>query len=324
MYPTKERKNRPRILRLAVLCSLTVQNTALVLLLKYSYRDSAQQYSTASVVACSEVTKLLVSSALLLNLDGSTALRSAITGLAREGAKLALPSVLYTVQNNLLFHAVRMLDPMVYIVWSQCKVLWSAFFGVLLLRAHITCRQVGSLFLLVYGMILVQSQQEFKSDVPVVEYEDSSRVGILCVVTAGLTSGFAGAYLERIYTVYTQDTQPYSVWFRNVQLAIFSVPLALLLLFIEARRELVIRHPFTGFDSVVIGIIALQAVGGLIIAAVMRYATNVLKCFAVSLSICNCAFISSFIIHREGQVLSRNQFAGIVIVIISTFMHGTR
>ena len=37
---------------------------------------------------------------------------------------------------------------------------------------------------------------------------------------------------------------------------------------------------FQGYDGVVLLVIALQAIGGLVIAAVLRYAGNVLKCFA--------------------------------------------
>ena len=54
---------------------------------------------------------------------------------------------------------------------------------------------------------------------------------------------------------------------------------------------------FQGIDSLAILIIALSALGGLVIAAVMKYADNIVKGFATSISIIFSAFVSHFIYH---------------------------
>ena len=312
-------------LRLLTLSLLTVQNTALVLLVKYSYRTSAQTYSASSVIACSEVVKFLLSGVLLMKLNGQgqAGLCSALNEISKDGIQLAVPSILYVVQNKLLFHAVQLLDPVVYIVCSQSKILWSALFGALLLKTRITRRQLGGLILLMYGMTLVQSQGSSRSRLPILADDGGSGKGILFVLLAGLTSGLAGAQLEKIYKRSSHGLQYHSLWFRNVQLAFVSIPLAVLSLFIDERQSLGYFNMFSGFDIVVIGVICLQAAGGLIIASVMQYATNVLKCFAVSISVCNCALIST-LTSKEGDHLTMNRLCGSVLVITSTFIYGAK
>ena len=49
---------------------------------------------------------------------------------------------------------------------------------------------------------------------------------------------------------------------------------------------------FVGYTSSVVTVILLQAVGGLVVAATIKYADNILKGFATSLSILMSGFIS--------------------------------
>ncbi len=50
-----------------------------------------------------------------------------------DSVKLLVPSLLYVVQNNLLFVAVSNLDPGTYQVTSQLKTLVTALFAVIIL-----------------------------------------------------------------------------------------------------------------------------------------------------------------------------------------------
>ena len=146
--------------RFGALAALIAQNTALVLVTKFSFsRGVLTPYLVSTVVACSESLKFIVSCALLTNTHGKGAAISAMRDLRSNGARLALPSALYVIQNNLLFKAVRLLSPTMYMVCSQSKILTSALFSVLLLNSRITRRQCLALMTLVVGMILVNASE---------------------------------------------------------------------------------------------------------------------------------------------------------------------
>lgn len=188
------------------------------------------------------------------------------------------------------------------------------------MKSKVTRKQIMALCALVVGMILVQNEGSSGDDKGV------SLRGLVAVFTASITSGFAGAYLEKMYKGVADDkTVQRSIWFRNAQLACFSVPIAIFTAYWRNSEDIFSRGVFAGYDGVVLGIIALQAIGGLIVAAVMKYASNVLKCFAVSLSICNCTIATKYVFGvDENAGLDLNQILGIALVIGSTFAYASK
>ena len=72
---------------------LTMQNTALVLLTKFSYRESATPYVASSVIASAELVKLILSYILLVASDGQSASRDALCEVPSNATRLAVPSV---------------------------------------------------------------------------------------------------------------------------------------------------------------------------------------------------------------------------------------
>jgi len=302
-----------------VLLILTMQNTALVLITKLSYRKTTP-YVVSTVVTSAELVKLILSCSLLIILDGQSIARDALREVPSNAMRLAVPSILYVIQNNLLFEGVRLLSPTAYMVCSQSKILTSAFCSGLLLGTQIKRKQYVALLVLVCGMIMVQSGERHGTGVPWrgVHNVETLR-GMFSVFTASFTSGFAGAYLEKMYK--EAGAEKRSIWFRNTQLAFFSLPVAVLCAaWHDGEHFRTNKDVFQGYDGVVLLVIALHAFGGLIVAAVLRYAGNVLKCFAVSISICNCA-IATTVFLGDGHGLSIRAIFGIALVIVSIFLY---
>merc|ERR1712037_1075402 len=128
--------------------------------------------------------------------------------------------------------------------------------SVLLLGRRLTQRQWISLLVLVAGVALVQTPAVAVQ--PSKQHQDSV-VGLLAVLVACCSSGFAGVFYERLVK---QSCQP-SMVIRNLQLGLFSL-----------------LYSFS-----VVAVICLQAFGGLVVAAAIKYADNILKGFATSVSI---------------------------------------
>jgi len=82
-----------------------------------------------------------------------TILASMITS---ESIKLFVPALLYLIQNNLLFAAIKNLSVPVYQVLNQGKLFTTAFFSRLLLDKKISYCQYFSLLMLAMGVVIVQ------------------------------------------------------------------------------------------------------------------------------------------------------------------------
>jgi UDP-sugar transporter A1/2/3 len=88
---------------------------------------------------------------------------------------------------------------------------------------------------------------------------------------------------------------PVSMWMRNIQMAFFSICIAYINMLRDNDRGVTgvldennepITKPFMyGFTGWVYVIVMLQAGGGLLVAAVIKYADNVLKGMATGVSV---------------------------------------
>ncbi|CAL8346222.1 unnamed protein product [Merluccius merluccius] len=77
---------------------------------------------------------------------------------------------------------------------------------------------------------------------------------------------------------------------------------------------------FQGYNGITWTVVILQAVGGLVIAAVIKYADNILKGFATSLSIITSTLISYF--WLDDFIPTSVFFLGALLVIAATFLYG--
>ena len=139
-------------------------------------------------------------------------------------------------------------------------------------------------------------------------------LGLTAVVISCLSSGFAGVYFEKMLK--GSDT---SVWMRNVQLGIFGSTTALISLVAKDGSAIAAKGFFFGYTPLVVFVVVQQAVGGLIVAVVVRYADNILKGFSTSLSIIISCIASIFLF---GFVVTLTFFIGAVLVIVSIYMYG--
>ncbi|KAM7054348.1 UDP-N-acetylglucosamine transporter isoform 2-T5 [Molossus nigricans] len=232
-----------------------------------------------------------------------------------ETIKLAIPSGIYTLQNNLLYVALSNLDAATYQVTYQLKILTTALFSVSMLSKKLGVYQWLSLVILMTGVAFVQwpsDSQELDSK----ELSAGSQfVGLMAVLTACFSSGFAGVYFEKIL----KETKQ-SVWIRNIQLGFFGSIFGLMGVYIY-DGELVSKNGFfQGYNRLTWIVVALQALGGLVIAAVIKYADNILKGFATSLSIILSTLISYF--WLQDFVPTSVFFLGAILVIAATFLYG--
>jgi len=242
------------------------------------------------MVFFTEVGKYLLSLALLAVQAGPLGMCSEFTRQVvkkpRETILLAIPASLYVLQNNLLILALTNLDAGTYQVTYQLKILTTAGCSVLLLGRRLTPRQWVSLLVLVAGVVLVQSPNKVANDLA--PKQQDSLTGLVAVLVACCSSGFAGVFYERLVKQSCQT----SMVIRNLQLGLFSLLFSCTTMLTYNWTDIQKLGIFYGYTSSVVAVICLQAFGGLVVAATIKYADNILKGFATSVSIIMSGLVS--------------------------------
>ncbi|KAK6056980.1 UDP-galactose transporter [Cooperia oncophora] len=176
-----------------------------------------------------------------------------------------------------------------YQVTYQLKILTTAFFSVTMLGRSLNRLKWLALILLTGGVALVQMPAGGAAKGSTAGNTSDKIVGLLAVLAACFSSGFAGVYFEKIL-----KTTNVSLWMRNLQLAFFSIFGGFLMCWLYDYEAIQKDGFLQGYNNIIWTVVMLQAYGGLVIALVVKYADNILKGFAVSLSIILSSFASWF------------------------------
>lgn len=301
----------PEQLKYISLITLTVQNAALNLTMRAASTQQ-EHFSRSFAVTVAEFFKL-ITCILLIWYDESSlgatfrSIKSHIIDNYVDTLKVAVPSFVYYVQNNLLYVGSTHLDAATGQITYQLKILTTAIFSVALLNKKLSKIQWAALITLFLGVALIEtitvSDHEKKQDTHE-RFGNSSRLdaknekrlekpllGFTAVLIACCLSGFAGVYFEKIL----KNTSNISLWIRNIQLAVVAIPFGLIQVFVAEYEETTTKGPFYGFTSLTWLCIILQVQGGLLVAVVVKFANNILKGFATSMAIVISTVASMFL-----------------------------
>ncbi|KAG0364225.1 hypothetical protein BGZ54_007737 [Gamsiella multidivaricata] len=325
---------------------LAVQNSLLIIVMALAQGVGRKPFYSSTAVFLNEIVKLIVCTGITIHETIKDTGRFYPQDFINEvfggdAWKLAIPAMLYAIQNNLQYVASHALDPSTFQVTYQLKILTTALFSVILLHRSLPGLKWLALVMLTAGIALVSLEEsnnrasqrkgvhspdsassalgalleEQKNDALYQAAAAAPRnerpefvVGLLSVMIACVLSGLAGVYFEKIL----KNTQG-SIWLRNIQLSFFSLPFSLLAIYLKDGEGVTEQGFFAGYDMLVIAAITCQAAGGFIVAVVVKYADNILKGFATSISI---------IISAIASVALFGSHIGIVFVIGTSLVLG--
>lgn len=139
--------------------------------------------------------------------------------------------------------------------------------------------------------------------------------GLLIIVVAAAFSSSAGVYFEMIL----KDVKV-SLWARNFHLAVFSICTALITFCYENDLSDVSKNGFFyGYTLVTWASIIMNAIGGLLVGAVIHYADAVTKDVAIGASITISSAVSVYLFNFEVSLLF---ILGLLIVILAILIYG--
>ncbi|KAG2187598.1 hypothetical protein INT44_005287 [Umbelopsis vinacea] len=326
VHGTSRKKNQMELLKSKrtqiALVVLIIQNSTLVLMMHYSRmnQDPGQpMYIASTAVFMAELIKIAACLIAIMHENGQERfLQVLYRDLAcqpKELLKMLIPSGLYAIQNNLLYIALSNLEAATFQVTYQLKILSTAIFSVLLLGTALTKQKWMALLLLMIGVTLVQlPTSSTASSEKITGSTQNQTVGLLAVMASCVSSGFAGCYFEKILK--SSNT---SMWIRNIQLGISGAFFSFIAVMAYDYPRIAEGGMFQGYGLLTCLVVINQALGGLLVSLVVRYADNILKGFATSLSI----ILSSVISFRLFDFQPSYHFIfGAMLVMLATFVYG--
>lgn len=301
------------------LVCLILQNATLILTMRYARTRSGDQFFATVAVVSSECLKVLCCFIItLIEYKGNILrwlqfLNQSIIQQPLDTMKLAVPSFIYMIQNNLLYVAVSNLPAATFQVSYQIKILTTALFSVLMLGKSLSKLQWFSMLMLFSGVAIVQVQNSSGAEKSSSDVEQSAFLGMTAVLLSCCSSGFAGVYFEKIL-----KGSKGSIWLRNIQLGMFGILTGIIGVWTKDGANVSEKGIFFGFSPLVWVIIGNQAFGGLLVAVVIKYADNILKGFATSVSIIVSTVVAVFLFDFTVTPLF---VLGAALVILAVYLY---
>mmetsp|Transcript_29831 Transcript_29831/g.54053 ORF Transcript_29831/g.54053 Transcript_29831/m.54053 type:complete len:283 (+) Transcript_29831:2-850(+) len=275
------------------------------------------------------MTKLALSTLWILLVDrGSPA--SIFTFLKLDwwnAVLLAVPAAVYNLQQTLEYVALSNLDAAVFSVLVQSKLVCTAIFAVLLMGMKLRKAQVISLVLLTTGVMLANMKCAAPPREGEVEGREASMdtmTGVLATLGISLASGFAAVYTEKVIKSQKTthfDRSKYSLAYMQVQLA--GMSLMVMGAFAVATEFEVIneRGLWHNVNASAWVAIVNSALGGLTVAAVLKFADSVLKGYATAVSVMLTGCLSMVFF---GTTMNSTYVLGMVNVICAVTLYNAK
>lgn len=200
-----------------VLLMLILQNSSNTLAVRYSLAVQKEVYSFSTVVVMVELMKMLVSMVMIHRQKSATVSSLDIyASLTINSLPMCVPALVYFAQKLCSFVGLQNLDPAVYAIVTQLKMLTTALFSVTMLGRDIPMVKWRALLLLVVGVCIINLASQNATDKHQQVHNNS--IGLIAALGVACLSGFAGVYIEK-----SIKTGHLTIWDRNYQLSLYGL-----------------------------------------------------------------------------------------------------
>ena len=315
------------------------QNGCAALIMRYSKVMGLAPYDSSVAVLLQEVAVKLPICMVLYAVECGgpvAAVRSVANDMRErtsEWVMLAVPALLYTVQNNMLYVGFANLEAAIGLVTYQSKIFTGTFAlpprqrqrrGAMApspassarratlapARRRRCCPRAATTAVAVARTATTAAL----ADAP----EQSPALGFAAFIVAAVCTSFASVFFEKML----KGASKPSLWLRNIQLATYSTVIACVGL-VGQRGVAAALSPSTllaGFDQPIVWLSVLwQSAGGILVAVTIKYADNILRGFAQGVAIIVGAVGSHYIFGFE---LSAVFIVGVGAVLVAVFLYG--
>mmetsp|Transcript_145720 Transcript_145720/g.466929 ORF Transcript_145720/g.466929 Transcript_145720/m.466929 type:complete len:387 (+) Transcript_145720:96-1256(+) len=281
------------------LALLIAQTVGFGMTLRYARLCPGPRFSDLSAVICSEFVKLVASCAMIVAESGTNGLAQSLRHMfcdePRSTALMGIPGVIYAAQNYLYFSGGSNLSVAMYQVAKQTAIPATAVMSVVCLGKHVDAGRWIALLVLTAGVAIIT----LHGDTVV---SGNLTIGLSCVLVASVCSACASVCTEAMI-----KSERCTMWERNVQLSVFGILSGCLCLGTKGMGWFEPDVFFSGYGWQVWALVFIQSLGGLLTAAVLKYADSVMKCVAKATAVVAAATLSR-VVFSEGPSLDTMQF----------------
>jgi UDP-sugar transporter A1/2/3 len=233
-------------------------------LVTLSYNSEGKMdYNPATSTLLTETCKILISLAFhVRTLEPVTAKLDPL-----EVFEYAVPAFIFFINNNLVFVILTYIDAPTFQLLGQMKTLFTGLLFRIFLGRELTAHQYLAIWFLTCGTSISQvgSCTETKS----------SFIGFLLVVVSSLLSAFGGIFNEKL-----MKTKKGTIHWQNIQLYSWGILFNLVGVILHKRETLVEGRFFDGFNLWACVVVLNNALNGLAISAILKYADNIARVYA--------------------------------------------
>lgn len=245
-----------------------------------------------------------------------------------------MPAAIYVVQNYCALMAYQNLPPITFNVLNQTKTLSAALCCFLILGRTQSPLQVVSLFLLLLSALVIEklvplTRTSASSDAVVGDTDTATTAstpsvdrrtelisGVIPVVIASFLSGLAGALSQK-----SLQTMGRNSYLFTMELSAASLLFLTTSMLCRSPDGKLIREQgfFYGWTRQTWIPVVTNALGGIIVGLVTKYAGSVRKGFALIFGL----LLSGILQSKEGETVSREQVAGGILAAVSLWMYSS-
>lgn len=266
-------------------------------------------------------------------------LKSALHGWTIQSwIKVAfVPALLYSIQNMSSLLAYQNLDPLTYNILNQTKTLSAALCCYIVLGRKQSVMQVLSLCVLLCSALIIEHILTWDkilnggfhldglfswSDISGGTLSKHVTHGVAPVLLASFISGVAGAISQKTlqYQCSTSKQQPRNSYFFSMELCVASL-IFLSINIYRSSDNITYEDLVQGWEVSTFIPIVINAIGGLLVGLVTKYAGSVRKGFSLIFGICISGIVVQF--TSEDKSISNEQIAGGCLAAFSLWLHSS-
>lgn len=227
-------------------------------------------YNPASSTLFTELLKIVISTGFLVR-GGE---HKSIVFDPKDFAQFSIPAVIYFVNNNLVFFILQYVNPTTFQLLSQLKTVFTGLLFRIFLGRTLTKWQYLAIWQLTCGTATSQIPLCVTATVGAAAATSSSApIGLMMSVASCMLSAMGGIYSEKLLKGGTS-----SMHWQNIQLYGWGVALNTLGALGSDPDSVV--NPLKGFNFWAFIVVLNNALNGLAISAILKYADNIARVYA--------------------------------------------